>query len=143
MAVDNNELLPSVRHSVKNRERICDRDLELALSDLHEIVDEAREEGFPLPSGKALKSACRLLRIMYGMFPQRFEVYPTQDGDITLGAYGGPQESVLLLCEPEGGAVCSAYISGDYRQQRYATADALSDEFLVDALCGLRWGNSP
>lgn len=143
MAVDNNELLSSVRHSVKNRERICDRDLELALADLHEIVDEAREEGFPLPSSKALESACRLLRKMYGMFPQRFEVYPTQDGDITLGAYGGPKESVLLLCEPEGGAVCSVYIRGDYRQKRYATADALPDEFLVDALCDLRWGNSP
>lgn len=143
MTVDNNELLSSIRHSVKSRERICARDLELAFADLHEIVDEAREEGFPLPSGKALKSASHLLRIMYGMFPQRFEVYPTQDGDITLGAYGGPKESVLLLCEPEGGAVCSVYISGDYRQKRYATADALPDEFLVDALCDLRWGNSP
>ena len=138
MAIANNELLSSVRHGVKSRERICDRDLELALADLQEIVDEAREEGFPLPSSKALKSASCLLRKMYEMFPQRFEVYPTQDGDITLGAYGDPKESVLLLCEPEGGAVCSAYIRGNYRQKRYATTDALPDEFLVDALCDLR-----
>ena len=127
-----------VRGSIKREARVlCDNALALALADLHEVGDEAREEGFPQPSRKAWQNANRLLRRMYAMFPQRFEVYPTQDGDITLGAYGGTETSVLLLCELEGSAVCSVYIRGDYRQKRYATADELPDEFLIKALYDL------
>ena len=128
-----------VRGSIKREARVlCDNALALALADLHEVGDEAREEGFPQPSRKAWQNANRLLRRMYAMFPQRFEVYPTQDGDITLGAYGGTETSLLLLCELEGSAVCSVYLRGDYRQKRYATADELPDEFLIKALYDLR-----
>ena len=64
-------------------------DLRDALRDLDEARKEAREEGFPAPSEAALRNARRLLRAMYDIFPQRFEVYPTPDGEIAIDAPGG------------------------------------------------------
>ena len=63
---------------------LCD-----ALHDLDQAKDEAREEGFPPPSDKALGNAWRLLHAMYRVSPRRFEVYPTPDGEIAIDAPGG------------------------------------------------------
>lgn len=56
--------------------------LRAALSDLDEAVTDAAEEGFPRPTDDAIQSARRLLTQMYAIAPQRFEVYPTADGEI-------------------------------------------------------------
>ena len=72
-----------------------------ALRDLDEATAEAREEGFPLPSDTALTNARRLLPTMYELSPCRSEVYPMPDGEIAVPESGS---SVLVLCEPDGGA---------------------------------------
>ena len=79
--------------------------LRAALSDLNEAVTDAAEEGFPRPTDDAIQSARRLLTQMYAIAPQRFEVYPTADGEIALDL---PNErgSVILLCDSRGGALC-------------------------------------
>lgn len=112
-------------------------DLKAALTDLREAREEAREEGFSLPSGLAIENATRLLQEMYGILPRRFEVYPMPDGEIAIDAPGGYGRSVVLLCYSDGGALCSVNIDGNHRRARYSSADALPDGFLGEALAEL------
>ena len=108
-----------------------------ALKDLHEASDEAREEGFPAPSDLALSNAERLLMAMYEISPRRFEVYPTPDGEIAIDAPSDDGESLLLLCEPEGGALCLANLGVGHRSNHYPNADMLPDKFLRESLVAL------
>ena len=112
-------------------------DLNDALSDLREARDEALEEGFPLPSAIAVENATRLLRQMYRILPGRFEIYPTQDGEIAIDAPGGYGQSVILYCKAEGGALCLVNIGGKHRHAGYSHASYLPDNFLRDALAEL------
>ena len=115
------------------------RDVELteALYDLRNASDEAREEGFPVPTNTALQNSEILLKEMYWISPRRFEVYPTPDGEIAIDAPGGPGRSVLLLCGSEGGALCLVNMSGDHRRARYSSTEALPDGFVREALTEL------
>ncbi len=114
-----------------------DGELADAMRDLRDAVAEAREEGFPAPSALALTNADRLLKEMYRISPQRFEVYPTPDGEIAIDAPDGNGQSVLLLCESGGGALCLANLREGHVQSSYATADILPDEFLRKVLAAL------
>ena len=112
-------------------------DLRDALRDLDQATDEAREEGFPAPSGKALESARRLLYAMYRISPRRFEIYPTPDGEIAIDAPGGPGRSVLLLCDSDGAALCLVNMNGAHRRTRYSDTRGLPDGFVRGALAEL------
>ena len=110
--------------------------LRAALSDLDEAVTEAAEEGFPKPTDDATQSARRLLTQMYAIAPQRFEVYPTADGEIALDL-SNERGSVILLCDSRGGALCLVNANGVQRRARYSTATSLPDGFLREALLEL------
>ena len=113
-------------------------DLRDALRDLDEAREEAREEEFPAPSEAALRNARRLLHAMYDIFPQRFEVYPTSDGEMAIDARGGPGRSVLLLCDSDGGALCLVNMKGAHRRARYSDTERLPDGFVREALDELK-----
>ncbi len=112
-------------------------DLYAALHDLRQATEEAAEEGFPVPSENALASANRLLREMYRVSRRRFEVYPTQDGEVAIDAPGGYGRSVVLLCNSEGGALCLVNMNGEHRRARYSTTEMLPDGFVREALAEL------
>lgn len=112
-------------------------DLHDALHDLDQAKEEAREDEFPAPSGKALGNARRLLHAMYRISPRRFEVYPTPDGEIAIGASGAPGRSVLLLCDSDGGALCLVNMNGTHRRARYSDTRGLPDGFVHEALAEL------
>ena len=105
-----------------------------ALGDLDEVVAEAREEAYPVPSDAALSNARRLLIAMYKISPQRFEVYPTPDSEVAIHTPSGPGCSVLLLCDSEGGAVCLVNMNGKHRRARYSETSLLPDGFVREAL---------
>jgi len=109
-----------------------------ALSDLRGARDEAREEGFSQPSDQALQNAERLLKAMYGISPRRFEVYPTPDSEIAIDAPDGQGQSVILLCDSDGGALCLVNMNGNHRRARYATTKTLPDGFVREALAALK-----
>ena len=121
---------------LKNKADISE--LNDALHDLREARDEAREEGFPQPSDIPLKNAERLLTEMHGVSPRRFEVYPTQDGEIAIDAPDGQGRSVILLCDSEGGALCLVNINGHHHRARYSTTETLPDGFMHEALAELK-----
>ena len=109
-------------------------ELTAALNDLHESKAEAHEEGYPIPSDKALENAERLLKAMYRISPRRYEIYPTPDGEIAIDAPGGYNRSVLLLCDSQGGALCLVNINGNHRRARYSSSERLPDGFACEAL---------
>ena len=114
-------------------------DLLAALADLDDVGQEARDEGFQTPSEDAIGVAERLLRAMYELRRCRFEVYPTQDGDVAVSAPGGHGRSVLVVCDSEGGVLCSVNLNGQHRRAVYdsASAAALPDGFVQEALAAL------
>ena len=107
-----------------------------ALSDLRGAVDEATEEGYCRPSDDAVTEAERILRSLYEVSPRRFEVYPTQDGEIALDA-PGDSGSVILLLEPHGGALCLVNVNGNHRRARYSSTTTLPDGFVREAVSEL------
>ena len=112
-------------------------DLYAALHDLRQSTQEAEEEGFPVPSSNALANAHRLLREMYKISRRRFEVYPTQDGEVAIDAPGGYGHSVVLLCDSQGGALCLVNTVDGHRRARYSNAEMLPDGFVREALVEL------
>lgn len=113
-------------------------DLKEALSDLDSAVDEAREEEFDtLPSEEVINNARRILQQMFKLHRCRYEVYPTQDGEITISAFAEHQRSVLVICDKEGGALCSVNLNGLHRRARYDSAATLPDGFVKEALAEL------
>ena len=109
-------------------------DLRAALHDLDGAVMEAQEDGFPPPSHHALKNARRLLQDLYRLRPCRLETYPTPDGEVALVAPGGHGQSVLVLCDSDGGVLCSVNLNGRHRRARYSSATMLPDGFVREAL---------
>ena len=95
-----------------------------ALRDLQGATNEAREEGFPPPSGIALNNAECLLRGMYAISPRRYEIYPTPDQEIAIDAPGGYGRSVILLCDSDGGALCLVNMNGEHRRARYSSTES-------------------
>ncbi len=123
--------------SVASDDSSSNGNLYAALHDLRQATEEASEEGFPIPSESALASANRLLREMYRISRRRFEVYPTQDGEVAIDAPGGYGRSVVLLCNSEGGALCLVNMNGEHRRARYSATEMLPDGFVQEALTEL------
>lgn len=105
-----------------------------ALADLMTSPDEAREDGLPVPSDKALQNGEHVLRAMYRIWPRRFEVYPMREGEIAIDAPSGKGRSVMVLCDSQGGALCSVNLNGGHRRAHYSDARMLPDGFLRDAI---------
>lgn len=115
-------------------------DLRAALRDLDEVKDEADEEGLPPPSALAVVNAGRLIREMYDILPCRYLVELMPEGSIAVTVPGGFRRSIMLLCESNGGALCSVNMNGKHRRARYSHADQLPDGFLREALAELEQG---
>ena len=112
-----------------------------ALRDLDQVVEEAEEEGFPVPKDIALDNAKRLLRDMYAISPRRYEVYPMPDGEVAIDAPNGRGSSVLLLCDSDGGALCLVNMKGKHRRARFSTTETLPDGFIREAIAELERQN--
>ena len=111
-----------------------------ALRDLEAAAEYAIEENFPVPSKIAVDNAERLIRAIQDMSRLRIEVYPTPDAEIALDVPNGRGQSVTLLCESGGGALCLANLASGHRSKRYPNADALPDKFLREVFMELGRG---
>ena len=105
-----------------------------AHNDLDQAAFEAREEDYPIPSESAFSNARSLLHALRDAIPSRFEVYPTQDGEIAIDAAGAPGQSVLLLCASDGDVLCLVNMGGMHRRAHYSDVASLPDGFVREAL---------
>ena len=111
-------------------------ELDEALKDLAEAVEEATEEGYPIPSPLALSNAEALLRRMYDIMPMQYEVYPNPYGEIAIDA-PGEGSSIIMLCGPDGGLIYLANLPDGYKRLSFASVEELPDDFLSQALASL------
>ena len=106
-----------------------------ALRELNELNDEAEEEGIKLPSESAMADAKRVLRAIYDILPRDYVMDLFPEGVIAIIIPGGFNRSVMVLCESDGGVLCSVNMNGKHRRKRYLCADQLlPDSFLREAL---------
>lgn len=132
-----NALFPFEQSSDDMKEEDLPAPLANALLDLHEINDEADEEGLPPPSELAIANADRLIREIYDILLRQYLVELLPEGVIAITVPGGFRCSVMLLCESEGGILCSVNMNGKLQRNRYTHVDQLPDKFLRDALSKL------
>ena len=131
-----NPSLSTIIDSQRNKPSYTDIELSHALDDLDQVLIEAYQENFPIPSQIAKKNAEFLIQESYRVFPSRFEVYPDQDGAIAIDIHNGKGKSVLLLCESTGEMLCLADVDGKSSRKRYSQSEIqeLPDSFIEKAL---------
>ena len=132
-----------VNESVLRADRALQHDLTEALRDLANVPDEAEEKQAPKPSSATLMNAEILLRRMYRMHPIRYSVYPLYDGEVAIDATRPNGESVIVVCLPDGGAICLVGIGLRQRRARYSDMESLPDGFFRDALLELAESSIP
>lgn len=117
------------------REEVLPDQLANALRELDELNDEAKEEGIEPPSESAMTDAKRVLRAIYDILPRDYVMDFFPEGVIAIIVPGGFKRSVMVLCESDGGALCSVNMNGKHRRKRYLRTDQLLlDSFLREAL---------
>ena len=117
------------------------RDLADALADLADASEEAREDGLPIPEQQLLDASEQILRKLYDIWPHRFEVYPSPDGEIAIDARNDRGAAVLVLCEPGGEVLCLVHTHGEQQSNRYPSTEDLPDDFLSGALTSLEYAS--
>ena len=94
-------------------------DLQSALDDLSEVIEEAEEKGYQIPSETAISEAKRLLRTMYEVAPQRFEVYPMPEGAVTIDATNENGHYLMVLVANDGSVRCLTNSASDRSRQHF------------------------
>lgn len=135
--------LREINEEIQEEQYVSDKlftsaELNDVLADLREVADEAREEGFPVPSRIAIANSEQLIKNLYEISPGRYGVYPTQDGEIAIDIFNGKGSSIILLCDSAGGTLCLVNIDGNRRRAHYSRANALPDGFVREALAELK-----
>ena len=131
------DAVQAFREAIQNhgfRIEILPAQLAAAQQELAAAADEAREEGYPVPSELALDNARQLLPALSRLSPHPMSVYPTPDGEICIDVSGGFGRSVLLLCESGGGALCLVNLDLEHRRAHYDNVRTLPDGFVGEAL---------
>ena len=98
------------------------------------IIDEAREEGFTIPSKATLERAESISSKLLELGVSRLDVavYPTRDGGVTVDVFRGPEgerSSILFLCKGPTGIECLTHIREKTDEQKIRF-DNFPDEFV-------------
>ncbi len=104
-----------------------------ALDELDQVVDEAKSEGYEIPSSIAIINAKCIIERMYDNLLHPFQVYPMPDGEVAIDVTNDEGSSVLILCRSDGGTLCFVNINGNQRRAHYSDSDALPDGFMREA----------
>ena len=91
-----------------------------------------RQERRPIDA-QAQREALHILSVDAVGILEVFE-YPMPNGEIAIDAPAGPGRSLLILCDSEGGALCTVNFDRSHRRARYSDARMLPDGFLREAI---------
>ena len=108
-----------------------------AIYQLAQAVIESEYEDYLLPINKeTIETAREVLHKAYSMFPYHYEIYPVDNGGISIETPMGLGASIWFICDANGGIECRLNITG-----RPYKKDNLSDifkfresQFVSDAL---------
>ena len=87
------------------------------------IRDEAKEEGFEIPTNAVLKCAEVVLSKVHdlGAIQSEVEIYPMPNGEVAVDVFRGPEgnrSSVIFLCGSADQLQCLTHINGKSDQKR-------------------------
>ena len=102
------------------------------------IRDEAREEGFQIPTNRTLRCAelisSKLSRV--GVMQSEVEIYPMPNGEVAIDIFRGREgdrSSIIFLCGSTGYLQCLTHINGK-NDQRRIRLEVFPDDFVHQAL---------
>ena len=98
------------------------------------LPDEAREEGFAQPSPDVWRDARSLIRRMFAIAPQEFDVVPCPDGEISIDAARKHGQAMFVVCERDGTVSCWVGTPEKIEERIYGSLEDLPDSFLENAL---------
>ena len=110
--------------------------LSSALQDLRLVNTQAREEGYPEPSAVAISNAESLVRTMFEILPLRYDVYPSDDGEIVIDG-GGSGRRIFVYCYSDGDVLYIGWVDGERCRKRTSGSDYIATDFLKKALVQL------
>lgn len=102
---------------------------------LSQVVTEAKEEQYPIPSKDMLKETERLVRWIVKQCANEYDVYPTEEKQVVVEVYGGFGRRLSLTFDEGGGALCIVIVDLLARRAIYEdSTKMLPDGFLRDAI---------
>ena len=105
-------------------------ELQSALDDLSEVMEEAAEKGYQIPSATAISEANRLLETMYEIAPQRFEVYPMPEGAVTIDATNENGHYLMVLIAIDASARFLTKSASGCSRKHFESTDDITSELL-------------
>lgn len=111
------------------------------LDELAAVQDEAREEGYPVPSNALVEDVRDLLDKLCRVAPLSYTVYPMEKGEIAIDARNEPAGGVVLLCH-ERETWCIVSIGDSPCRAWFRDRDRLPEAFITSALTTLASGRA-
>ena len=105
-----------------------------AIASLDDIESDAHEMGYPIPEGKVVSEARRILIEMHNYRGVSYDAYSMSEGRVGIGVDGGFGKSMLVVCEPGGTALCVVTVDRVSRHARYGASSFLPDDFVKQGL---------
>lgn len=105
-----------------------------AVASLDDIAADAREMGYDVPSEAVVAEAKRILLEMSAYRMASYDAYAMSDGRVAVAADGGFGNSMLVVCEPGGSALCVVTEDLVSRHAEYEAVSFLPDDFVRQAL---------
>ena len=107
--------------------------LENAETELASVVDQAMDDGYPVPPQDQIEQAGYLLREMFAMARGDYSVYPTPDAEIAIDLTND-DISIIVFIHRDGAAGC--FVDTDHSQSNawYRNFKEVLGAFLKDAL---------
>lgn len=107
-------------------------DFKAALEDLDDVIDEAREDGYPEPTPQAIENVRMLVKAMYDIRPMRYDIYPMDDGEVVID--GGSERRIGVFCYPDGSVLYIGWANGERVRIRRDGIEDVPYEFMKLAL---------
>ena len=112
-----------------------------ALDDLSEVLEEAEEKGYQIPTETAISEAKRLLVTMYEIAPRRFEVYPMPEGEVTIDATNENGHYLMLLIASDGSARGLSNSANGRSRRHFNSISDIPHEFLRESMLDIDVSN--
>ena len=110
--------------------------LQEALDAISEIRSVALEEGCDEPSTSAMTNAEQVLRTMYYLSPQIYDVYPMGDGEIAIDG-GSRGRRIGVFCYPDGSVQYVGWVDNERQEVRKNDTEDIPIDFLRQSLSHL------
>ena len=95
---------------------------------------EAKSAGNPAPAQNVVEEAKRIVLGLRPLLPLDSDVHTWDDGEVAIEVFGVLGHGFLLLCEPDGSALCVVTVDNVSRRARYESSADLPDGFLREGL---------